>query len=93
MSTVIVSASVKDLVVKADVVVQGYKVSVTGQPEQVVPTPTATFNDVAPGDYVATVVLVDAAGAAIGDPQSASFTIAAPTQTVSVVDVVTVAVS
>jgi hypothetical protein len=93
MSTVIVTATVKDLVVKADVVVQGYKVSVTGQPDQIVAVPTATFPDVVPGDYVATVVLVDSAGANIGDPQSASFTIAVPTQTVSVVDVVTVAVS
>jgi hypothetical protein len=93
MSTVAVSASVKDAVVDAKVVVQGYKVSVTGQPDQIVTSFPATFNDVAPGDYVASVVLVDASGSNIGDAQSASFTIAAPTQVVSVTDVVTVLVS
>jgi len=93
MSKVIVNASVKDLVVDAKVVVQGYKVSVTGQPDQVVAALPATFEGVVPGDYVATVVLIDTAGAAIGDTQSASFTIVPTTQVVSVPDVVSVVVS
>lgn len=93
MATVVVSSTVKDLVVDVAVKVQGYKVSVTGQPDQVVSAPEATFLDVAPGDYVATVVLVDTAGADIGEAQSANFTVAATSQTVAVPAVVSVVVS
>jgi len=93
MSTVVVSSTLKDLVIDAKVVVQGYKVSVTGQPDQIVTALPATFTGVVPGDYVATVVLVDTAGANIGDPQSASFTIVPTTQVVSVPDVVSIVVS
>jgi hypothetical protein len=93
MSTVVVSASMKELVVDVAVKVQGYKVSVTGQTDQIVASLPATFNDVGPGDYTATVVLVNTDGANIGDPQSASFSIAPTTQVVSVPDVVSVVVS
>ena len=93
MSTVVVSFSVKDQVVPISVVVDGFKVSVTGQPDQKVTASPAQFDNVSPGDYVATVVLVDTAGADIGSAQSASFTVAATDQTVSVPDVVSVVVS
>jgi len=93
MSTVIVSSTLKDLVIDAKVVVQGYKVSVTGQPDQIFTALPVTFTGFVPGDYVATVVLVDNAGSNIGDPQSASFTIVPTTQVVSVPDVVSVVVS
>lgn len=93
MATVVVSSTVKALEVPASVVVQGYKISVTGQPDQVVAVPTANFADVVPGDYTATVVLVDADGQSIGEAQSATFTVPVPTQTVQVPDVVSVSVS
>jgi len=93
MSTVIVTASVKDLVVDASTKVGGYKVSITGQPDQTVPALPATFADVGPGTYTAVVQLVDASGVSIGGSSSASFTIAAPTITVSVPDIVSVPVS
>ena len=93
MTTVVVSSSVKALEVPVSVKVQGYKIEVTGQPTQVVANPTATFLDVVPGDYTATVTLVDQDGVAIGDPQSATFNVPVTVQSVSVPDVVSVTVS
>jgi len=93
MSTVIVSATVKPLEVPLSVKVQGYKIEVTGLVAQIVAVPTASFNDVGPGDYTASVSLIDADGLVIGDPQSAKFTVLPAVQSVSVPDVVTVVVS
>ncbi len=93
MSTVVVSWTVKDEVIDASVVAGGYKVSVTGQPDQTVTDSPATFTGVGAGDYTATVVRVDANGADIGSAQSATFNIPVTTQTVSVPDVVNVTVS
>jgi len=93
MSTVIVSATVKDLIVDATVKVGGYKVSVTGLPDQLNAEPSGTFLDVGPGTFTATIQRVDVDGNSIGGSSSAVFTIAAPTQTIQTPDVVSVTVT
>lgn len=94
MSTnVVVTATVKVIKVDATVVPGKFEVEVVGFGKQEVDTPEATFANVPAGDYTATVVRVDAAGAPIGDKQSATFTIVPETQDVNVPDAVTVTVS
>lgn len=48
-------------------------------------TVTEVIHDIAPGNYTATVTIKDSAGDAIATSEATSFTVAAPSDTVSVV--------
>lgn len=97
-NTVLVTASVVDLQVPADTIVGKYQVSITDSAgvvqSQEVDAPEATFVDVVPGDYTASVVLLDSTGGQLGEKKSATFTVDQPaTIGVSAADIVTVTVS
>ncbi len=97
MTDVVVTATTKDVTEPAGTVQGKYVVTITGSDNvahsQSVDAPTATFADVAPGDYVASVQATDSIGGAIGDAQSATFSVPKPADvTVQGADVVTVTV-
>ena len=97
MSQVIVSATLKDLVVPATTVAGQFEVAIEDssgtKTAQKVNAPTATFDNVVPGDYTASVQLLDSTGAPLGDKATAAFNVPAPaTSTVQVPDIVTVSV-
>jgi hypothetical protein len=66
-------------------------VTMTGQPDRSIPAPTPLVYTLLPGAYVCTVQRLDSAGAALGSPASASFTVAATASPVDVPAAVTVA--
>jgi hypothetical protein len=93
MATIVVTFTTKDVTEPAGTVQGKYVVSLTGQPDQSVDASPATFSDVAPGDYVASVQATDSNGGAIGGKATASFTVSAPDVTVQGADVVSVSIS
>lgn len=98
MAQVIVAATVKDFKVPATTLPGKYEVAITDSNGVVnkveVDAPTNTFSDVVPGDYTASVQLLDSSGGPLGDKATQTFTVSPPAETtVSVPDVVTVTVS
>lgn len=98
MATVNVVATTKDVLVGADVIAAGFRVSITGadgvEHAQATSVAQAQFDDVAPGDYTASVAAVDSNGGQIGEKISAAFNVPTPAQvTVQGADTVTVSVS
>ncbi len=97
MAQVIVTATTQDFAAPAGTVAGQYEVAITDSTgvttKQDVATPTATFASVAPGDYTASVVLLDSNGGQLGSKQTATFNVPTPaTVTVQAANVVTVTV-
>jgi hypothetical protein len=93
MATVVVKLeSTKDQSFPAGTVLSGYSFSINGATPQTISAAPfeATFADVSPGDNVATVQALDGAGAPLGDPASAPFTVPQPDVVLQVPAVVTV---
>ncbi len=97
MASVVVVATLKDVQAPAGTAQGKYLVTVTGSDNvdhsQSVDAPTATFADVAPGDYTASVQAQDSNGGVIGAKATAQFNVPKPADvTVQGADVVTVTV-
>ena len=98
MANVVVTATTKDVQEPAGTVQGKFLVTITGADNvdhsQAVDAPSATFADVVPGDYTASVQAQDSNGGLIGDKATAKFNVPVPASvTVQGADVVNVTVS
>lgn len=97
MSTVIVSVATQPVAFPSGTVPAGIVISLSGgaiAPQTVNAAPySASFTDVAPGQYTASAQAVDASGNALGAAAvSAEFTIAAPDVSIDIPQTVSVTV-
>lgn len=86
MATVVVSWTTREQEFPGVVVPGNYRVRIVpgGFADQLVAESPATFNDIPPGSYIASVVRLDSAGEEIGDSVSQPFIVPAVSTMVNV---------